>query len=295
MRHPPLNSLRAFEAAARTGSFSSAAAELGVSSSAVSMQVRNLEKWLEKRLFTRSNNRIALTDAGRALYPGVADAFGGLASLTARILEPAGKARIVVSVMPSLAERWLAPRLAEFARNWPQISLQLRIEDDPVDFARHRIALRIGFGGQFYPDFRVEPLFHDSVTPVLPPALLNLAEGGGALERIGDEMLIHGDWGEAYATQPRWRDWFRLAGSDRNPDMARGHSATTTSATIALAARGLGVTLSSRRLAAAELASGALFAPSETEMPLAEPYCAILPHARARERELLALVAALRD
>ncbi len=295
MRLPPLNALRSFEAAARTGSFSAAAGELGVSSAAVSMQVRNLEAFMAKKLFTRSNNRITLTDAGRALYPGVADAFGGLAGLTNRMLEPGRKTRITVSVVPSLAERWLAPRLATFARAEPSITIDLRVEDDPVDFARHRIGVRIAFGGQFYPDFRMVALFHDEVCPLLTPGLGQLPDVDPSLGLISDDQLIHCDWGEAYASQPRWRDWFALAGVNRQPDPTKGHSAATNSSAIALAARGMGVALASRLLAAGELASGMLVAPCPVSMPLAEPYCAVFAHAHSRDRDLTRLIEALRN
>ena len=130
MKLPPLNSLRAFEAAARTGSFTAAAGELGVTSAAVSMQVRNLENFLGKKLFQRSNNRITLTDAGMVVYHGSATALSGIAAITERLLESEKQAKLVISIVPSLAERWLAPRLADFARTDAGAGMEIRVEND---------------------------------------------------------------------------------------------------------------------------------------------------------------------
>jgi LysR family glycine cleavage system transcriptional activator len=101
---PPLNALRAFEVAARTGSFVLAGAEMGVTSAAISQQVRVLEDHLGKKLFLRQGNRILLTDAGRAIYPRIEVALGDLASVTDEVRSGPQRARLVVSVLPSVAE-----------------------------------------------------------------------------------------------------------------------------------------------------------------------------------------------
>ncbi len=286
MRLPPLNALKAFEAAARLGSFVAASEELGVSAAAVSMQVRNLETYLKKKLFTRSNNRITLTDAGMAIYPGTAQSLSGIASLTERILDPETRSRIVVSTLPSLAERWLVPRLADFARAEPGPSVELRIEDDPVEFARDKIGVRITFGDHLYPEFRSDVLFRDTVTPLMAPGVAIPFEDERDLLHVADDSLIHVDWGPKYGSQPRWSDWFETAGSARTPDITKGTSVTTTSAAIALATRGMGVALAPRSLAAAELASGVLIAPSPVNLILSHPYCAISSHTPQSDRYL---------
>lgn len=286
MKLPPLNALKAFEAAARLGSFVAASEELGVSAAAVSMQVRNLETYLKKKLFTRSNNRITLTDAGMAVYPGIAQSLNGIAGLTERILDPETRSRIVVSTLPSLAERWLAPRLADFARAQPGPSVELRIEDDPVEFARDKIGVRITFGDLLYPDFRSDFLFKDTVTPLVAPGMATPLETEWELLQVADDNLIHVDWGPKYGSQPRWRDWFEAAGVSRIPDIAKGTKVTTTSAAIALATRGMGIALAPKSLAAAELASGVLINPSPVNLTLAHPYCAVSSHSRQNDRYL---------
>ena len=169
---PPLNALRAFEAAARSGSYVAAASELGVSSAAVSQQVRNLEVFLGKQLFMRFNNRIVLTDAGQSIFAGATEAFQSLSSLTQQALTGTTRSRLVISVLPSVAHRWLAPRLAMFALKERSFRFELRVEDDPVDFARYDIDLRVCYGTSLYPEFKAVHLRQDEVLPMCSPAYL---------------------------------------------------------------------------------------------------------------------------
>src|SRR5687768_9538121 len=149
---PPLNALRAFEAAARTGSYVAAAEELRVSPAAVSQQVRNLEEFLGKKLFTRFNNRVVLTDAGQIVFAGSADALQSISALTEQVVSGRARSRLVISVITSVAERWLEPRLAAFALREKALRFELRVEGDPVDFARYNIDLRICYGTNQYPE-----------------------------------------------------------------------------------------------------------------------------------------------
>ena len=164
--HLPLNALRAFEVAARTGSFVSAGLELGVSAAAVSQQVKALEIRIGKTLFLRKGNRITLTEAGRALYPRLEVVFRDLVTMTRELQEGNHPARVVVSALPSLAEGWLTPALASY----PQFEeIELRVQDDPVDFARDGVDLRVTYGGHYYPDHHVETLFRDHLIAVASP------------------------------------------------------------------------------------------------------------------------------
>lgn len=175
---PPLNALRAFEVAARTGSFVQAGVELGVTAAAVSLQVKALEGYLEKRLFQREGNRIVLTDAGREFYPRLGQALSDIAELAADLRGGHDRKRLVVSVLPSLADLWLIPKLRGF--DGP-LALDLRVEEDPVVLPRSGVDLRITYGAHFYPDYRVETLGRDKIIalelraslrvfPTCPPA-----------------------------------------------------------------------------------------------------------------------------
>src|ERR1044071_4497936 len=140
---PPLNARAAWGAAARTGSYVAAAEELGVSPAAVSQQVRNLEEFLGKQLFMRFNNRVLLTDAGQAVFAGASDALQSISTLTEQVMSGGSKSRLVISVIPQMAERGLAPRPGVFARHERARRIELRVEGDPVVFARHNIDLRL--------------------------------------------------------------------------------------------------------------------------------------------------------
>ena len=111
---PPLNSLRAFEAAARAGSYVAAAEELGVSPAAVSQQVRKLEEFLGKRLFMRFNNRVVLTDAGQSIFAGASESLQAISALTQKVISGQAKSRLVISAFSSVAVRWLGAKLAAF-------------------------------------------------------------------------------------------------------------------------------------------------------------------------------------
>ena len=155
---PPLNALRAFEVAARHLSFVQAGKELGVTSAAVSQQVRNLEDHVGKRLFIRQGNQIVLTDAGREIYPRLEQALGEMAALTEQLRDGAARPRLVISVLPSVADHWLAPALRGFVSRG---GLDIRVEDDPVGFGREGADIRITYGSTYYSGQHVEELFAD--------------------------------------------------------------------------------------------------------------------------------------
>jgi LysR family glycine cleavage system transcriptional activator len=291
LKLPPLNALKAFEAAARTGSHVAAAGELGVSAAAVSQQVRNLEDWFGKRLFTRHNNRIALTDAGISVYRDTARPLQDISAMSRRMLGEAARGRLVISVLPSLAERWLAPRLAHFAAAAPETSIDLRVEEDPVDLARADIDLRICYGAHFYPDFRVVPLFRDAVLPMAAPEFWERLGGGPA--EVPDSCLIHTLWGPSFASHPSWTDWFQGCGIGRDPRPADGHRVGTSSAALALARLGIGVALGQRQLAEGELSAGSLVAPEAETLALGHPYCAVHAHGKKGRAGLSSLLEVL--
>lgn len=277
----PLNALRAFEVAARTGSFVAAGAELGVSAAAISQQVRALETRLDKQLFLRQGNRITLTDAGRTLYPSVDMAFGELLGATRLLRAAPRRERLVVSVLPSLADLWLLPGLRGFDG---RARLDLRVEDDPVDMAREGIDLRLTYGAQYYPDHLVEVLFADRLIAVAAP---DFAADDPA--NVPDADLIHTDWGRAYGVQPEWARHFDGLGLRRVPDRGQGLRVNSTALAAAAARTGLGVALLPERLAAEDVAAGRLRILGASVGGLLRDYVMVSPHARGRHRGLLAL------
>lgn len=236
------------------------------------MQVRNLERFFGKKLFVCSNNRITITDAGMAVYHGTATALGGIAAITESLLDGDRKANLVLSVVTSLAERWLVPRLASFLPDGARSGIEIRVENDPVDFAANGIDIRITYGRHHYPDFQEQKLFTDAVTPMLAAEFPVRVDSIECFGQIPDSQLIHVDWGEHFASQPSWADWFKRVGIPRNPGISKGKKVATSSIAIAVAEKGLGVALGQKTLAGAELESGTVVSPFSQAVKLAHPY-----------------------
>jgi LysR family glycine cleavage system transcriptional activator len=277
MKLPPLNALRSFEAAARTGSFAAAAVELGVSAAAVSLQVKKLEAHFQKPLFVRTSSGILLTDAGKLVYAPLAASLTAIAETSERILEYDVRSRLVISTIQSLAERWLPPILARFAAASPGVGIEVRIDDDPVNFLRERIDLRLTYGDQAYPGIRSTALFHDRVTPLCTPAFAR-RWGAAGFRDVPDDRLIRVEWGGSYASYPTWADWFRAAGIARTPDARRGIRVGGAGIAVAVALAMDGILLGSPRLARREIDAGILVAPHAVAVPLPQSYRAILPN-----------------
>ncbi|MGX5801317.1 LysR substrate-binding domain-containing protein [Bradyrhizobium sp. Arg314] len=286
---PPLNAMRVFEVAARAGSFTLAASELGVSSAAVSQQIRNLEDWFGKQLFVRNGNRIALTDAGHAIYPQTAHALGEIAAVGRRMLEGGLRTRLVVSVPFSLAELWLAPRLVVLLDRFPRMAIDVRVEDDPVDVVRQNIDLRISYGDYHYPALKMVRLVHDDALPVAAPDFWQRL-GASDLADVHESQFIHTNWGPNYASHPSWADWFAAAGGSRAPDPSHGRRVGLSSLAIGAARLGLGIALGQRVMASADLEAGRLIALSSVSVRLGQPYCAFMLPAKAERADIAGLV-----
>lgn len=282
MKLPPLNALKAFEATVRCGGFSAAALELRVSAAAVSMQVRKLEDFMGKTLFVRKNNSVALTDAGRFLYPKIAQSINGIASVTEHFLEGQTRSRLVVSTIQSLAEKWLVPAVSQFKQKHHDLGIELRIEEDPVDFIRHRIDLRVTYGGQFYPELLTTRLFQEMVVPLCTPEFKDKYIKDGPLSDVPDELLIHIDWGEAYASYPTWAAWFQKANISRYPDTQKGLRVAGAGIAIGLVAAGAGVALAPKKMSHFEREQGQLVEVSDLNLPLSYSYHAVTQHRQSK-------------
>lgn len=288
---PPLNALRAFEAAARAGSYVAAAEELRVSPAAVSQQIRKLEAFLDKQLFMRFNNRVVLTDAGQAVYAGASEALQAISALTEQVMSGGAKSRLVISVISSVAQRWLAPRLAAFALNERTLRIDLRVEPDPVDFARHNIDLRICYGANLYPEMTTRHLLQDEVLPLCSPAYLarNAGAQASGMNGVSDDDLIHTNWGPSFVSHPTWQAWFAKSGVAR-PGNATGHQVGMSSLALDFARDGVGVALGQRMMAGDDLAAGRLVPLSAITLALGHPYCLVHPRSKARKADLRSLI-----
>lgn len=291
---PPLNALKAFEAAARHGSFVRAAHELGVTSAAVSQQVRLLEAHLERQLFGRTGNRLTLTDAGQTILPALSDGFEKLAQVTRLVQGQRPGRRIVISVLPSVAGKWLTRVLGEFLRRHAACQIDLRVEEDPVEFERSGIDLRLCYGDQLYREMRSTRLCVDRLAPLCAPGFLEAQSAPSLASLLAEQHLIHTDWGPTFASQPSWADWFQGAGILPAPDPSAGHRASMSSTALDLAVAGVGVVLGQLLLAQHDLDDGSLIRVSDTSVPLGQPYCLVHADSSMQHQALADVVTWLR-
>jgi LysR family glycine cleavage system transcriptional activator len=264
-RLPPLNAIRAFEAAARHLSFTKAAEELFVTQAAISHQIKALEAALGLQLFRRFNRRLMLTDAGQAYLPPLREALDGIAAATERLRAAEQTGSLKVSVLPSFAAKWLLPRLSRFRERHPEIDVLVSASNALVDFAREEadIAIRYGFGR--YPGLEVEFLMGDRIFPVCSPKLL---ETGPPLRGPADlrhHTLLHD--ADALADESEsWRVWLEAAGVS-GVDPSRGPGFSDSSMLLQAAVDGQGVALGRSALAALDLEAGRLVQPFGPSIP----------------------------
>ncbi len=286
---PPLNALRAFEAAARHLSFTKAADELNVTPAAVSHQVKSLEDLLGVALFRRLTRALRLTDAGQAALPTLTEGFDKLVEGADRMRAYCESGLLTVSVSPSFGSIWLVPKLDRFRSRHPDIEIRIDGTDRLVDVSRGDadVAVRYGPGG--YKGVQVEYLFNQFNTPVCSPALLG---GEHPLRRPDDlrhHTLLHVDWKDAEAS---WRMWLLAAGL-HDIDPSRGPHFTQEDMAVQAALNGQGVALIGDMLVADHLAAGRLVCPFRPDIrtPLKFSYCLL----SARDSATQPKVAAFRE
>jgi LysR family glycine cleavage system transcriptional activator len=301
-RLPPLNALRAFEAAGRHLSFVQAARELHVTPAAVSHQVKALEEFLGVSLFRRGHRGLELTAAARACLPRLSEGFDRIAEAVERLRAEADAATLTVSSAPSFATKWLAPRLHRFAAAHPEVDVRINASTRLVDASRSGpgaageasstlddadVAIRFGTG--VYPGYRVDKLMSVAVSPVCSPALLGGKNPLRTPEDLRRQVLIHDNL-VTDDGRPLWEAWLELAGV-RGVDLSRGMRFNHSALALEAAADGLGVALGITALAAADIAAGRLARPFDLALSLSAAYYLVCAE-RACERPD---VAAFRD
>lgn len=298
-RLPPLNALRAFEAAARLGGFVAAADELGVTPAAVSQQVKGLEQQLKLQLFRRAPNGLSLTEAGRAYLPALSDGFDRLAEASHGLAAAAQGGQVSISLLPALASGWLIPRLGQFRRVFPGVALRLDTNRRLTDFDREDVDMVIRFGplrsrAAMPKGLEAHRLMDEEVFPVASPALrlAGLDLGGLALADLPADLLLHDTDIGLPDTQPwlHWPSWYQRAGL-APPDVARGIGFTDSSVLLAAALAGQGVALGRRRHLGDLLARGLLVRIGQQGWAADWVYQVVAPEAHFR-RPLLAAVLA---
>src|SRR5437763_4448091 len=272
-----LNGIKAFEAAARGGSFAAAGAELNVSAAAVSRMVHLLEQRLGVALFERKASRLAMTAAGRAYQSGLTPIFDALASLTAQVTAPSGVRVLTIGVGPTFAMRWFIPRLADFRKHEPDIDVRITTGGAAAPFGDDwSCGIKLGDGE--WPGLVAEPLFAADLLPVCAPRL------AAQLKRASD---LRGPSLLRVAHSPDdWPSWLEAAGTARIT--ARGPEFEFYGQALQAAVDGLGIAMGIRPYIDDDLAAGRLVAPFTLSVPKGMRWYLVYRSFRTEQRDFAA-------
>jgi LysR family transcriptional regulator, glycine cleavage system transcriptional activator len=271
---PPLNALRAFEAAARSESFTRAAEELCVTQGAVSHQVKALEATLGIKLFNRERQRLVITESGRDYLVVIRDALDRIAVGTERLVQRQSSGALTISTSPDFAAKWLVHRLGRFAEAHPDIDLRVSATMHHVDFAREEVDLAVRHGDGSWPGLHVERLSAEQLFPVCSP---KLAEGSRRPSKPADVLkfpLLHLD------ARKEWSRWLATTGA-ADADLSHGLVLNRASMLIDAAVDGQGIALARTTLAAWDLINGRLVRPFAESLRLSKTYWIVCPTATA--------------
>jgi LysR family glycine cleavage system transcriptional activator len=272
-RLPPLTALRAFDAAARHMSFAKAAAELNVTPAALSFQIKNLEDHLGTPVFHRLNRAVKLTDAGRALAPGVADGFVTLAAAWRSAQRIGDSSVLTVTAGPAFTAKWLAPRLFGFASAYPEIELRFSASLRLMDFNRDDVDVAIRFGlPRDEPGLSSHVMSREWVAPMMTP---DLARRYPEPADLAKAPLLHQDDISFLKPPIDWPAWFRAAGLP--PRSSFGLRFSQADHAIDAALSGGGVVLGRISLAERDLREGRLVMPYKTALTTDAVYRVVYP------------------
>lgn len=279
---PSLNGLRAFEAAARHLSFTRAAAELNVTQTAISHQIRRLEEQLGKRLFLRKSRALALTREAAEYVPAIRTAFDDLRRATARLQRPDREGLLTVSTTASLAAKWLVTRVASFQDAHPGIEVRITTSPHLVDFQREAVDMAVRYGRGNWSGLRTQWLMAEDIFPVCSPALMNGAKPLRRPEDLAHHTLLHTTVG-----REDWQLWLTAAGLPVSLAMRRGLSFDQRFMALQAAMDGLGVALGRTRLVDADIAAGRLVVPFSVVLPADAGYYIVTPEETADQTKIV--------
>ena len=283
-RLPPLNALKAFEAAARHESFTRAAEELCVTQGAVSHQVKALETELGLKLFIRERQRLIITELGREYLAVLRDAFDRIALGTEQLRQRQTSGVLTVSTSPDFAAKWLVNRLGHFLDAHPEIDLRVSATMQHVDFAREDVDVAVRHGEGNWPGLEAVRLSLEELFPVCSPKLMS----GPRAIRVPADLLKHPLL--HMEDRQNWARWLEAAGV-HDTCAVHGPVLNRASMLIDAAVDGQGVALARTTLAAWDVINGRLVRPFATALPLTRTYWIVCPRATAS----LPKIAAFRD
>jgi len=284
---PPLNALKAFEAAARHGSMRRAAGELCVTPAAVSQHVRSLEQYLGLPLFRRLVRGLELTPEGDLYLREARHALDRLAATTEQLMERRAAGLVRVSLIPSLAVRWLVPRLDDFLERYPDVTLRLIEDIRPVDFKRDTFELAVRYGAGDYPGLRVDPIMDEALHLVCAPIYADSHALAEPADLVRCRLLHEAEaqLNEPWSAGQRWLDELGVA---RDATADRGPRFNATATLLDAATTGAGVAIGRARLIEEDLRRGGLVTLFGLRRPsrlaywtVSPPEIAILPRVAA--------------
>lgn len=277
---PPTTMLQCFEAAARLGSASAAAERIGLTQSAVSRQIANLEAWLGTQLFDRVGRRIVLNEQGRLYLDRIARPLAEIRTATREFLgHPVGRV-VNLATLPTFGMRWLAPRMPGLQTHDPELVVNIAARTDVFAFAGEPFDAAIHVGAADWPGAEHDLLFPERVIPVIAPRLAEQAGISSPQDFLKVPLLAQA------ARRDAWHQWFALAGIDLNefgpesrPVAVMGHFSMLAQAVSA----GAGAALLPSFLIEPELASGALIAPIPRPLVEDRNYYLVYPRAKLQQ------------
>lgn len=283
--HIPLNALRSFEAAARLLSFNDAAVELGVTPSAVSLQIRRLEDLIGRPLFVRAHRSVMLSETGARLAPRLIALFTDMEQLVSDLIATETVA-LRISAMPSFAAKWLPSRLADFSVQHPDYQVRIEGADALADFVRDEIDIGLRYGPGGYSDLHCEKIADAVAFPVCSPEFA--AQHAAALATPSALLalpLLHDEIALIAPCLPTWTSWFEAAGVECMREN-RGPLFDSLHMSLAAAQSGQGVALGLTPLVNDDIAAGRLVRLFDIEVRSAHAFWFVCRTDRLKERKI---------
>lgn len=283
---PPLKSLVAFEAAARHLSFTAAGVELNVTQGAVSRQIRQLEKYLGKALFTRVNPNIHLTSTGMQYYQTVRKSLEEVSSATGEIIQWQGGRQLTVATTYAMASLWLLPKISRFKKQHEDLDIRILASDAHQDFKYPEFDVGLFYAQKIPSNIKVTPLFDEEVFPVCSPEYLEKNNNIKKVEELSKSTLLYlenlpNEW-------INWPEWFRQVGVKPSDPKAR-ININNYPMLIQAAIGGQGVALAWRHLVDDYLERGELVRPIETVLKTEAQFCLLEPEVTRHTKDNVAL------
>lgn len=273
-RLPPLNALKAFEAAARHLSFTRAADELFVTQAAVSHQIKALEEYLSMKLFIRRNRTLLLTEEGQAYFLELKDIFKSLQEATEKLLASGSKGAITVAMPPSFASQWLVPRISQFSLIQPDIDVRIKAVDFDEGFLDDDVDVAIYYGRGRWSGLKADKLHREFLTPLCSPALISGPKPLMSLTDLRHHVLLHD------LNRSAWKNWLKQVGVN-GVNVNQGPVFSHSMLVLQAAALGQGIALGNTILARPELDAGRLVMPFEERVESRDAFYLVCDESRA--------------